>query len=68
MVKISLRGSCKAVQVTPANGTPGRGIVHIELDHSIPLKHERYDIQFFVPEEFASLLKVGASVAITLEQ
>lgn len=68
MVKISLRGNCKAVQITPANGTPGRGIVHIELDHSIPLKHERYDIQLFVPEEFASLLKVGSSVAITLEQ
>jgi hypothetical protein len=50
------------------NGQPARCMVRIELDHSIPLEYHRYDIQLFVPTEFASLIETGLPVTITLEQ
>lgn len=68
MVKICLRGLCKEIQITPNNGEPTRCMVRVQLDHNSPLTYRRYDLQFFVPAEFASLLEVGLSVAVTLEQ
>jgi hypothetical protein len=68
VVKICLRGECKDVQIMATNGQPARCMIRIELDHNIPLEYHRYDIQLFVPTEFASLIEVGATVGITLEQ
>jgi hypothetical protein len=68
VVKICLRGDCKDIQIMATNGQPARCMVRIELDHSIPLEYHRYDIQLFVPTEFASLIETGLPVTITLEQ
>jgi hypothetical protein len=43
-------------------------VVRVELDHNIPVVFNRYDIQLFVPAEFANLLEVGVMLGITLEQ
>lgn len=43
-------------------------MVGVELDHNIPLIFNRYDVQLFVPTDFASLLETGLSVDVTLEQ
>jgi hypothetical protein len=68
VVKICLRGECKDIQIVATNGQPARSMMRIELDHNIPLEYHRYDIQLFFPTEFASLIEVGATVGITLEQ
>lgn len=68
MVKICLRGECKNIQIVATIGQPARCMIQIELDHNIPLENHRYDIQLFFPTEFASLIEVGATVGITLEQ
>ena len=68
MVKISLRGECKNIQLTPTNCEPVRCVVRVELDHNTPLIYRRYDIHIFVPTEFANLLEVGIPVTVTLEQ
>lgn len=68
MLKICLTGKCKNVQLTPNNGEPARCLVHVELDHDIPLTYDRYDVHLFVPTEFATLLEIGSTVVLTLEQ
>jgi hypothetical protein len=68
VLKISLRGNCKTVKLIPANGRAGRCLVRVELDHSIPLEFDMYEIQLFVPVEFATLLEEGTEVTVTLEQ
>ncbi len=68
MVKICMRGQCKKIEITPNNGEPTRCIVQIELDHYISLAYRRFDVQLFVPVEFATLLEVGLPVNVTLEQ
>jgi len=68
VVKICLRGQCKNINTTPVNGEPARCMVQIELDHNISLAYPRYDIQLFVPAEFATLLETGLAVNLTLEQ
>jgi len=42
--------------------------VRLELDHNVSLEYHRYDIQLFVPTEFATLLEVGRTATVTLEQ
>jgi hypothetical protein len=68
MVKICLRGTCKAIGIIPRNGEPSRCEIRMELDHNLPLEYHRYDIQLFVPTEFATLLEVGQDATVTLEQ
>jgi hypothetical protein len=68
VIKICLRGNCKGIQLISSNGRPSRCLVRIELDHSIPLAHDSYDIQLVVPVEFGTLLEPGEVVAVTLEQ
>ena len=68
MVKICLTGKCKNIQLKPNDGQPARCIVQVKLDHDIPLTYNGYDIQLFVPTEFATLLKADLAVTITLEQ
>ena len=68
MVKISLRGECKNIQLTPTNCEPMRCVVRVKLDHNTPLIYRRYDIQIFVPTEFANLLEIGLPIIVTLEQ
>jgi hypothetical protein len=68
VVKICLRGQCKNIQLTPSNCQPVRCEVRVELDHNTPLIYRRYDIQIFVPTEFANLLEIGIPVTVTLEQ
>jgi hypothetical protein len=43
-------------------------MVRLQLDHNVPLTYRLYDVQLFVPIEFASLLEVGLPVALTLDQ
>jgi len=68
MVKISMRGNCKNIQFTPKNGEPARCMVRVELDHNVSPAFHLFDIQLFVPTEFASLLEIGIPVTVTLEQ
>jgi hypothetical protein len=68
MVKISLSGRCKSVGIIPNNGEPSRCEIRLELDHNVSLQYHLYDIQLFVPAEFASLLEAGRHVTVTLEQ
>jgi hypothetical protein len=68
VVKISMRGKCKDIQLTPSNGNPARCVIRIELDHSVPLSYSAHDMQFFVPAELGTLLEVGSPVSVTLEQ
>jgi hypothetical protein len=68
MVKVCLQGKCKSIQLTPENGMPVRCVVWVDLDHNVPVAYERYDIQLFLPAEFASLLEVGWPLTVTLEQ
>ena len=49
MVKICLRGTCKAIGIIPRNGEPSRCEIRLELDHNVSLEYHRYDIQLFVP-------------------
>ena len=68
MVKICLRGTCRAVGIVPTNGEPSRCEIRLELDHNVSLEYHRYDIQLFIPVEFATLLEVGRAVSLSLEQ
>lgn len=68
MVKICLRGTCRSIGIIPNNGEPTRCEIRLELDHNMSLEYHRYDIQLFVPTEFATLLEVGRTVSLTLEQ
>jgi len=54
--------------MTPNNGIPSRCEIKIELDHDISQTYRAYDIQLFVPIEFATLLEVGLPLTITLDQ
>jgi hypothetical protein len=38
------------------------------MDHGIPLTYNPYDVQLFVPTEFATLFEVGHLLTLTLEQ
>jgi hypothetical protein len=49
-------------------GEASRCEIRLELDHKVSLAYHLYDIQLFVPVEFASLLEVGRTVSVTLEQ
>jgi hypothetical protein len=42
--------------------------VRLELDHNVSLEYHRYHIQLLVPTEFATLLEIGRTVTMTLEQ
>ena len=68
MVKISLNGNCKDIQMIPNNGFPVRCRVKIELSRDIRLTYPVHDIELFVPTEFATLLEVGLPVTVTLDQ
>lgn len=68
VVKICLRGTCKAIGIIPTNGEPTRCEIRLELDHNVSLAYRLYDIQLFVPAEFATLLEIGRTVSVTLEQ
>lgn len=68
MVKISLRGKCKHISLTPNNGEPSRCVIQLELDQNVSLLYKLYDVQLFVPAEFASLLEVNLPLTVTLEQ
>jgi hypothetical protein len=68
LVKICLRGKCTDVHLIPVNGEPARCVIQVQLDHDIPQTYHPYDIEMFVPTEFATLLEAGLPVSITLEQ
>jgi hypothetical protein len=68
MVRICLRGTCKEIGIIPNNGEPTRCQVRLELDHNMSIEYHRYDIQVFIPIEFASLLEVGRTFTVALEQ
>jgi hypothetical protein len=68
MVKISMRGHRKNIEIIPNNGEPARCSVQVELDRYVSLEHRRCDIQLFAPAEFASLLEVALPINIILEQ
>ena len=68
MVKICLRGTCKAIGIVPRNGELRRCEIRLELDHNVSLEYHRYDIQLFIPVEFATLLEVGRAVTLSVEQ
>jgi hypothetical protein len=68
VVKICLNGKCTNVQIIPNNGFPARCEVQIQLDHKLSLAYRPYDVQLLVPAELATLLEVGHSVTLTLEQ
>jgi hypothetical protein len=68
MVKICLRGTCKSIGIIPSNGEPTRCQVRMELDHNMSIEYHPYDIQLFIPIEFASLLEVGRTFTVNLEQ
>jgi hypothetical protein len=42
--------------------------IRLELDQKVSLAYHLYNIQLFVPAEFASLLEVGRTMSVTLEQ
>lgn len=68
MVKVCLKGRCKSIALTAENGEPTRCVVRVELDHNISAAYRLYDVQLFVPAEFATLLEVGQVLMVTLEQ
>lgn len=68
MVKVCLTGECKSVHPRPDNGNLSRCAVRVELDHSLEIIRPRYDVELFVPAEFATLFEVGRPITITLEQ
>jgi hypothetical protein len=68
MVKICLRGHCKSIGIIPNNGEPSRCEIRLELDHNVSPEYHLYDIQLFVPAEFATLLEVGRMVTMTVEE
>jgi hypothetical protein len=68
MVKICLRATCQDIGIVPNNGQPARCEIRLELDHNVSLEYHRYHIQLLVPTEFATLLEVGRTVTMTLEQ
>jgi hypothetical protein len=68
MITICLKGKCKNIQFTPNNGEPARCMVRVELDHDVPLTYRIYEIQLFVPIEYATLLEVGRPLTVTLDQ
>ena len=63
-----LKGTCKNIQLTPENGEPTRCVIRVELDHNVSRTYRLYDIQLFVPAEFATLLEVNRPLFVTLEQ
>jgi hypothetical protein len=68
VIKVCLRGECKNIKLSTNNGVPARCLVQVEMDHDIPVTYDLYDVQLFVPTEFATLFEVGLPVTITLEQ
>ncbi len=68
MVKVCLKGRCRSIELTPLNGEPVRCTIRVELDHNVSAAYRLYDVQLFVPAEFAALLEVGLPLALTLEQ
>jgi hypothetical protein len=68
MVKICLRGTCTSIGIIPNNGEPARCEVRLQLDFNVSPVYHVYDIQLLVPTEFATLLEVGRTATITLEQ
>ena len=68
MAKICRRGKCKSIGLNPKNGERSRCEIRLELDQTLPLEYQRYDIQIFVPPEFAGLLELGHLVTVTLKQ
>ncbi len=67
-MKICLRGQCKKIDFTPANGKPPRCVIRVELEQYVSDRYRMDEVQIFVPVEFASLLEAGLPVTITLEQ
>jgi hypothetical protein len=63
-----LEGRMPSQSAFPNNGERGRCMVMVDLDQNVPLTYHRYEIQQFMPAEFALLLDVGPSVRIALEQ
>jgi hypothetical protein len=68
VVKISLNGKCKDIQMISNNGFPARCRVKIELSRDIQLTYPVHEIEVFVPAEFATLLEVGLPLSVTLDQ
>jgi hypothetical protein len=68
VVKISLNGKCKDIQVIPNNGFPVRCKVRVELSRDIQLTYPIHEIELFVPAEYATLLEVGLPLTVTLDQ
>ena len=67
MVKISLNGTCKAVELTPNNGRPRRCLIRVELDHNVAQNFRLGDVQLLVPAEIAGLVDVNFPVTVTLD-
>lgn len=63
-----MRGECTHIQLTTSNGVPARCLVRVAIDQDIPLTYDLYDVQLFVPTEFATLFEVGHPLTLTLEQ
>lgn len=68
MVKICLNGKCKDIQIIPNNGFPVRCKVRVELNRDILLTYPFHEIELYVPAEYGSLLEVGVSLTVTLDQ
>ena len=64
----SVERQVQNIVIAPDNGEPARCMVQVELGHNICLAYPRYDIQLFVPTEFAGLLEADLPLNITLEQ
>jgi hypothetical protein len=68
MVKINLQGRCKNIRPTRFDSEPACCAIVVELDHSFSLPDSLYDVQLFIPAEFATLLEVDSPITFTLEQ
>jgi hypothetical protein len=68
MLKICLDGKCKGLKMVVGNGFPSRCTVQAELGHEIPVVFPIYNIELSLPAELATLLEIGRSLTITLEQ
>jgi hypothetical protein len=68
VLKVCLRGNCKDIRLTTSNGVPARCMVRVEMDQDIPSAYALYNVELFVPTEFATLFEIGLPVVITLEQ
>lgn len=68
MVKVCMKGVCRNVQMSPSNGEPRRCAIQVELDHNVSIEYRLYDVELFVPVEFASLIEAGLPLTLTIEQ